>query len=192
MTPYHQIAKLAVSEHRALHHPLELAAVLGIMHDHEITTILETGTWEGGSAWAWLQVPSVTRVVSVDIHPLHPAQWLADEMRTWLTLVTGNSNEPATRARAVEALQGHQPDMVFIDGGHDYPTARGDWEWMSPMVRPGGLIVIHDTQGAFPYDPDFGVPQLWAEVMPGRVAVEVTAIRGTMFGTGIIWAGLTE
>jgi cephalosporin hydroxylase len=188
VTPFGKIARLAIDEHRALHHPKELAALLAIMHDQQIGSVLETGTWEGGSAWAWLQVPSVQRVVSVDLHPLHPAQWLRDEMRTWLTLIEGDSTDPDTAARANEALGG-AADMLMIDGGHDYKTARSDWDTYAPLVRPGGMIVLHDISGAYPPDPDFGVPQLWDEVRAGRDQLELVSVHGSMFGIGIIWPG---
>jgi predicted O-methyltransferase YrrM len=35
-------------------------------------------------------------------------------------------------------------DMVFIDGGHDYDTVRGDILGYRPLLREGGLLSGHD------------------------------------------------
>ncbi len=42
--------------------------------------------------------------------------------------------------------------LLFIDGGHGVEPAKNDYEWWTPRVAPGGLLVIHDV---FP-DPDDG------------------------------------
>lgn len=191
MIPFHVTAKQAISLRGALHHPAELAALLGIMHDREVQTVLEIGTFDGGSAWAWLQVPSVTRVVTIDSEPRPAAISLAEELRTWVTLIAGDSTDTATAERAVAALgPAAPPDMVFIDGAHDYPTVRADWELYGPLARPGGMIVFHDISGSLylPRVADWGPAQVWSEVRPGHDSLEICSIRGSLFGTGIIWA----
>lgn len=35
-------------------------------------------------------------------------------------------------------------DVLFVDGGHDYPTVRRDFELYLPRVRLGGSVLIHD------------------------------------------------
>lgn len=35
-------------------------------------------------------------------------------------------------------------DMVFIDGGHDYPSVTGDIDAYFPKIRHGGMICGHD------------------------------------------------
>ena len=37
-------------------------------------------------------------------------------------------------------------DYVFIDGDHSFDGLRGDWENWSPLVLPGGIICLHDSQ----------------------------------------------
>jgi predicted O-methyltransferase YrrM len=36
-------------------------------------------------------------------------------------------------------------DFVFIDGDHSYEGLRGDWEGWSSVVRPGGIVALHDS-----------------------------------------------
>jgi predicted O-methyltransferase YrrM len=37
-------------------------------------------------------------------------------------------------------------DFVFIDGDHSYQSVQADWEAWSPLVAPGGIIALHDSQ----------------------------------------------
>ena len=52
-------------------------------------------------------------------------------------------------------------DLLHIDGRHFYDDAKHDFETWLPKVRPGGVIMFHDTQVR---DCGFGVHRLWAEV----------------------------
>ncbi len=36
-------------------------------------------------------------------------------------------------------------DFVFIDGDHSWEGLKGDWEGWSPLVKPGGIISLHDS-----------------------------------------------
>jgi len=38
-------------------------------------------------------------------------------------------------------------DLLFIDGRHDTRWALVDYHYFEPLVRPGGIIVFHDTSG---------------------------------------------
>lgn len=40
-----------------------------------------------------------------------------------------------------------QADLLFIDGCHDIRWAIVDYHYFEPLVRPGGIIVFHDTSG---------------------------------------------
>ena len=90
-------------------------------------------------------------------------------------------------------------DFLFIDGDHSYEGAKQDFENYSKLVRPGGLIALHDIQ------PDFataygvqtaswtgGVPKLWQELVAD--GLETTALISEPhqdgYGIGVIhWAG---
>jgi hypothetical protein len=52
-------------------------------------------------------------------------------------------------------------DILHIDGYHTYDAVRRDFETWSNKVRPGGIVLFHDTairQG------DFGVWRFWEEI----------------------------
>jgi hypothetical protein len=52
-------------------------------------------------------------------------------------------------------------DLLHIDGLHMYEAVRHDFDVWSPKVRPGGIILLHDTQIR---RDDFGVWRLWTEL----------------------------
>ena len=37
-----------------------------------------------------------------------------------------------------------QVDLVFVDGGHTYEECRDDIHGWIPLIKPGGVIIIHD------------------------------------------------
>jgi len=62
-------------------------------------------------------------------------------------------------------LQPRSFDMVFIDGDHSYEGARYDIEHSLPLLRPGGILVLHD------YDRE---SRLGPEYAEGELALGVT------------------
>lgn len=78
--------------------------------------------------------------------------------------VTIMSFDSATAARMLLDLCGLGTfDMVFIDGGHDYATVKGDIEGYRPLVKRGGLLCGDD------YHPNWrGVVRAVDELVPDR------------------------
>ena len=54
-----------------------------------------------------------------------------------------------------------KPDMVFIDGGHDYTTVALDIAIAYSLLVPGGLLCGHDFSNDWP-----GVQQAVRELVP--------------------------
>jgi len=38
----------------------------------------------------------------------------------------------------------YEADLVFVDGGHDYESVKGDIETWAPHVKPEGMLAFHD------------------------------------------------
>jgi predicted O-methyltransferase YrrM len=39
-------------------------------------------------------------------------------------------------------------DFVFIDGDHSFEGLKGDWEYWSRLVQPGGCVALHDSRSS--------------------------------------------
>lgn len=56
-------------------------------------------------------------------------------------------------------------DMVFIDGDHSYAGCRADILGYLPMIRSGGIVVVHDyDKGSIPESEDGPHPRVWEGV----------------------------
>lgn len=77
----------------------------------------------------------------------------------------------STDPEAAAFVKRQQWDCVYIDGNHDYPVARADWELCAAAIKPGGLIVLDDSAMGTDYHPPiFATP---GHPGPSQVASEV-------------------
>ena len=60
-------------------------------------------------------------------------------------LVRGDPHGAATLALVQAALNGAQLDILHIDASHVEEDALGDWRMYRPLVRSGGMIILHDA-----------------------------------------------
>jgi predicted O-methyltransferase YrrM len=136
-----KLAELAVRDHGAIQKPAELAGFLALVMDLDpLDLIVEVGSFDGGTLWAWQQV--CPQVVGVDLPP--PGH--EDTVRLnslGCPIVCGDSHVPSTVER-LKGLLDRPVDMLFIDGDHTYDGVSADYDMYSPLVRPGGLIGFHD------------------------------------------------
>ncbi len=70
---------------------------------------------------------------------------------------------------------GIHPDMVFIDGAHDYESVKRDLLIWKAKLEPDGLLCGHDAQFA-------SVQQALNEVVPGWKTVLYTDVGTTIWG----------
>lgn len=180
------VANEAVTRHHALHNPGELAILLALLESAGPHSLLEIGTWAGGAAWAFSRVGSIRHIVTVDAAPQPEAAATVLGLPCQGTLIVGDSGAPDTTAHVARALGGEDADVLVIDGAHDYESARRDFDLYARMVRPGGLVVIHDTQG-HPDSDRVEVPKLWGEVRLTHRTTELVSRPGGPCGTGIVW-----
>ena len=115
---------------------LHLPRFVAMVEEMNAQHVIELGTRTGVSTIAWLHALEQTggRLTSVDIDE-QPA---IGEWPHW-TFIQGDDMDPGIVARLEPA------DIVFIDTSHLYEhTARelNTYRW---LVKPGGLLVLHDT-----------------------------------------------
>lgn len=119
--------------------------------------VVELGTRSGVSTIAWLYGLEQTggRLTSVDLEPAPPI----GDWPHWKHLV-GDDLNPAVISSIAPA------DIVFIDTSHEFNHTLNELRSYRFVVKPGGLIVLHDTELEHP----IGAPPLPA--FPVRRAIE--------------------
>jgi predicted O-methyltransferase YrrM len=119
-----------------------------------VVNIIELGVRNGNSTCAFLagieHAGAGGHLWSADIsRPDVPAEWF--RLPYWSLLTADALSEQAREFFPDEA------DILFSDTSHLYDQVYGELEVYAPRVRPGGVILIHDTQTP-------GTDQAWPEV----------------------------
>jgi cephalosporin hydroxylase len=132
----------------------EITGLLEVLRQDPPRYVCEIGTASGGTLFLLTQVcHSDALLLSVDLglsfeRCLVHARFASRKQR--IVSIRGDSSTPQTLARVQSLLNGRPLDLLFIDGDHSYDGVKADFENYSPLVRPGGLIALHDIV------PDFG------------------------------------
>lgn len=103
------------------------------------------------------------------------------------------------RRETVEAvgahLGGHKLDLLYLDGDHSYEGVKMDFQFYAPLVRRGGLIVLHDIvpdymtrYGQRTRSDTGGVPRFWQELKARGASVEeiIEDTEQDGFGIGLL------
>ena len=177
----------------------EILALLKLLEHTPPRTVLEIGTYRGGTFFLFSRVAAPDALlISLDLPPdgsgLGYPPWRASLFRSFareqqkIELVLANSHEEGT-VKQIEKLLGNRPlDFLFIDADHTYEGVKHDYELYAPLVRRGGLIGFHDI---VPHEvAPRGVPEFWQELKNGRRITEYVASRQQSgFGIGVVHVG---
>jgi cephalosporin hydroxylase len=123
--------------------PLDMWVFQEIIYETRPDVIVETGTFHGGSALYYASLFDVLghgRVVTVDIDaqldvPPHPR----------VTYIVGSSTGSATVNRVKSHLKPGEKVMVILDSDHTGAHVRKELDLYSPLVAPGGYLIVQDT-----------------------------------------------
>lgn len=177
----------------------EIRELLTVVARLQPQRLLEIGTGHGGSFYLWtVAAPADAVIVSIDLPPWElddPGE--AQKLRQLQRLGRGTQRVHCIRAdsHAVSSREslgrvlGSAPlDFLFIDGDHSYAGVKRDWLDYAPLVRPGGLIALHDIH---PHSRKWGgeVPDFWREISACHRSSEIVADpTQDGFGIGLIRA----
>lgn len=176
----------------------ELARLVEILREAEITSLLEIGSKFGGSLQRLaLAAPAGSRIVSVDL-PRGTKAWRDSEPALtqtirWLNgigydarLVWGNSQDVDVIER-VRALGPY--DAIFIDADHRMSGVTADWKNYKPVARK--VIAFHDV--AWRRAPTWegvriDVPEFWERIKGDFRHEEIKLCpTGKNNGIGVLW-----
>jgi predicted O-methyltransferase YrrM len=153
----------------------EITGLLEILRQNPPRYVCEIGTASGGTLFLLTKVcrPDAL-LLSVDLglsfeRCLVHARFTSNKQR--IVSIRGDSRTSQTLARVQSLLNGLPLDLLFIDGDHSYAGVKADFANYSPLVRPGGLIVLHDIvpdygtrHGKPTVNYTGGVPVFWQEL----------------------------
>jgi cephalosporin hydroxylase len=140
--------------YQAMKCPLDLWLYQELIVRTRPDAIVETGTWNGGSALFLAMILDQIghgRVITIDTEPKpgrpeHPR----------LSYLTGSSVDPAIVAMVRETV-GIGRAMVILDSDHRAGHVYDELLAYSPLVQPGDYLIVEDTNvNGHPVWPDFG------------------------------------
>jgi predicted O-methyltransferase YrrM len=181
MKDYEKIAREALdAPYRAQQKWTELMEVLKIIDARQPKNILEIGVYKGGTIRAWTSVAAQdATIIGVDLpggsfgggfteDEVVPIESLAQYGQT-IKLIAADSHKKET-VKEVEKLGPF--DFIFIDADHTYKGAKTDFDNYMPLLKDGGIMVLHDVVKHGKHHPDVDVDMLWAEIKEKYDTVE--------------------
>lgn len=167
---------------RPIQNVQEITRLYRFVEERRPRALLEIGTAKGGSLFLFCQAAADdATIVSIDL-PLgrngggYPA-WKSPIYRKFakpgqrIELLRTSSHLPESRDHA-RAFAPNGYDLIMIDADHSYEGVKIDFELYSPLLAPGGVIVLHDIlQNRF--DAEIEVDRLWNEIKPHYETLEI-------------------
>lgn len=143
--------------------PFEHTILTQMIQEHTPKSVyLETGGFEGGSLVGFGGLlPKDSTLISVDL-PIREEfqeklQSTALEMRGQgydAHVIIGSSRDKSITKRVRDILDGREIDILFLDGDHTGFGVFSDTANYVPLVRKGGLVIIHDVGPCLPPKPE--------------------------------------
>lgn len=135
-----------------------------IVRESKPKKMLEIGTQNGASTKTFLMAMGKNKygkLISID-HKNRETILDADypDLKEYWQFVKGDSHAPESLQAAKDALEeGELYDILFLDGDHKYDGVKQDFDEYSKLVKPGGIVMLHDT-----VNKNAGVNKLWDEI----------------------------
>ncbi len=141
--------------YQTLKYPTDMWTYQEIIAETLPELIVETGTWQGGSALYFGQVCDGVghgRVVSIDVEPQGP---LPEHDR--VEFMRASSIDPRTVERVAELAREADGVLVILDSDHSRDHVLAELRAYAPLVTPGSYLIVEDTNvNGHPVLPDHG------------------------------------
>lgn len=160
--------------------PDELTQLVRRVQARAPRVIVDIGTRHGGTLFSWIRSnPQAELVISIDLPDGAPPErhrlfqrFVSDRPQTRLVCLSADSHAAATVATVRELLAGRRIDLLFLDGDHRFDGLRQDYELYMPLMRPGGMVAIHDICAV---QPSHDVARFWQTVRVHHRYDEITS-----------------
>ncbi len=133
---------------RTLQNPMDIWVTQEIIFETKPDVIVETGTFNGGSALLWTmilqQVNTHGRVITVDIED-HTEE--AEKFPLWkekVDFLLGSSVAPEVVGAVEKRVEGKKV-LIILDSDHHKDHVLKELLAYSPFVQAGGYIIVQDT-----------------------------------------------
>lgn len=173
----------------ALQKRSELAALLALVAEFKNPVIVEIGSDAGGTLYGWRQLSN--RVYSISLRN-GPFSSFAGNTSTVFdshgaTCLDADSHDASSLSWLVAHNLVGSIDVLFLDGDHTLQGVAQDWNMYSPLVRPGGIVALHDICWHGPDHP-CQVDRFWTEVLtwPGVAAMAFIDFPTNWGGIGVV------
>jgi cephalosporin hydroxylase len=146
--------------------------------------IVEIGCLTGGTLYAWRQ--ACERVYGITLTENY--KYLGGDVQHLeshgAVVHCGDSHDSGSREWLLGQLDGSPVDVLVIDADHRFDAVKQDLMTYAPLVKSGGVILIHDVllRPANFGDDEFQVWRLWDQLQECCD----TSVIGTEVGWGVI------
>ena len=147
--------------HKLIKNPLDLWMMQQLMYETKPDFVVETGTFEGGSALYWAHILDglgldEAKVLTVDIQDINEEASKEPLWRKHVEFFLGSSTDPAIVDGIRERVRGKKV-LVTLDSAHTRKHVLDELRLYGPMVSPGSYLVVEDTHfDAIPTHPERG------------------------------------
>lgn len=157
-----RIATDAYNHHHASQKIPELAEAVKRVADIKPKVIVEIGCDAGGTLYCWSQLAETVIGVTLFENTLETGgQGTGYKLNAHgASVIYGDSHDPRIRSELRTMLPG-PIDVLHIDGDHSYRGVKADFDDYTPLVRDGGVVLIHDAANT--HDDRVAVPEFCAD-----------------------------
>lgn len=176
----------------------EITKLVEVVKKTNPNTVMEIGTFNGGTLFLFSMIADKNaEIISLDLPygkfgggypgwkiPLYKKFARAGQT---LKFLRENSHDKMVFEHVKQLLNGKQLDFLFIDGDHTYDGVKKDFEMYSTLVRPGGIIALHDI-AVHPASSGCTVNLFWDELRINKKHDELIENRNQGWGgIGILY-----